>query len=99
MKKRELGLVREALEGAGMNLSYAYDDLVFLEHTGFMLQFTDWERELLVHTNVEADNQSMLGAISLLKAKGEEVGLVFTEGQKYKLNPVADSENIQLEFC
>lgn len=97
--KRELGLVREALEGAGMDLSYAYEDLVFLDHTSFLLQFTDWGRELLVHTNVEADERSILGAIALLKSKGEELGLVFSEGQKYKLSPAVGNENIQLEFC
>lgn len=98
--KRELGLVREALEGAGMDLSYAYEDLVFLSHTGFLLQFTDWQREMLIHTNVEARNTDMVGAIELLQSKGTELGLVFSMGKQYRLTPSSDGEeNIQLEFC
>ncbi len=46
MTTRELGLVREVLTAAGMDISYAYEDLIFLEHNGFLLQFTEKEHEL-----------------------------------------------------
>ncbi len=100
MGERELGLVREALSVAGMDLAYAYEDLVFLQHNGFLLQFTDWHRQLLIHINVEAKEAAMAGAISLLQNSGTELGLVFSMGQKYRLR-VSDNEdeNIQLEFC
>ncbi len=100
MITRELGLVREALNGAGMDVSYAYEDLVFVGHNGFLLQFTDWQREMLIHTNVEARDTDMAGAIHLLQNKGTELGLVFSMGKQYRLAPSLDGEeNIQLEFC
>jgi len=99
MITRELGLVREVLEGAGMELSYAYDDLVFVGHNGFLLQFTDWQRELLIHTNVEAKADEMAGAIGMLQQKASDVGLVFSLGKQYRITPSSGGESIQLEFC
>lgn len=99
MSSRELGLVREALSGAGMDLSYAFEDLVFLSHNGFLLQFTDWQREILIHTNVEGQAIDMAGRISLLQNKGTELGLVFSMGKQYRLAASAgDGEHIQIEF-
>lgn len=36
---RPLGLVKEALEQIGIEVSYAYEDLVFIQHNHFLLQF------------------------------------------------------------
>jgi hypothetical protein len=99
MSNRELGLVREALSAAGMDLTYAYEDLVFLEHTGFLLQFTENEKELLIHRNREAVADELVGAITLLQEKAKEVGLTFNQGRYYRLTHGKDRENIQLEFC
>ena len=99
MTTRELGLVREALTAAGMDISYAYEDLIFLEHNGFLLQFTDTENQLLIHSNSEADEDALTGAITLLQHKATEIGLSFTRGGRYRLRQIDNEENIQLEFC
>jgi len=99
MNNRELGLVREALSAAGMDMTYAYEDLVFLEHTGFLLQFTEKERELLIHRNHEAVEDELAGAITLLQHKAKEVGLILNQGRCYRLTQEKDKENIQLKFC
>ncbi|MCF6188817.1 MAG: hypothetical protein L3J49_15235 [Desulfobulbaceae bacterium] len=99
MTTRELGLVREVLTAAGMDISYAYEDLIFLEHNGFLLQFTEKQHELLLHKNSEADEHTLAGAIDLLQLKAAETGLTLTLGTKYRLRQVAGQEDIQLEFC
>lgn len=98
MSNRRLGVVREALTAAGMDLTYAYEDLVFLEHNGFMLQFTDKANEILIHKNVDADENDIAVAIALLQRKAEEVGLTMSLGRSYRLSQ-GDEENIQIEFC
>lgn len=99
MSNRALGLVREALTTAGMELSYAYEDLIFLEHNGFLLQFTDNEAELLIHTNSDANEDEVAGAIALLQVKATEVGLTFNRRGRYRLTQVEGEEKIQLQFC
>ncbi len=97
MTTRELGLVREALTAAGMDISYAYEDLVFLEHNGFLLQFTDTPRELIIHVHNEADTDRISGAVALLRTKGADLNLVFTRGGRYRIHE-ADGDNIKIEL-
>ncbi len=99
MTTRELGLVREALTAAGMEISYAYEDLIFLEHNGFLLQFSDNPQEICIHVNIEADEEELADAIDLLQLKATEIGLTIITGEKYRMRPMDGEENIQLEFC
>ena len=98
MSNRKLGEVREALTAAGMDLSYAYEDLVFLEHNGFILQFTEQENELLIHKNDEANEDELAPTITLLQQKATETGLTMNLGGHYRLSQ-GDDETIQIEFC
>jgi len=97
MTTRELGLVREALTAAGMDISYAYDDLVFLEHNGFLLQFTDNPHELLIHVHNRADTDTISGAVALLRTKGADLNLIFTQVGRYRIHE-ADGDNIRIEL-
>ena len=99
MTTRELGLVREALTVAGMEISYAYEDLIFLEHNGFLLQFRDKPQEISIHVNIKADEKKFAGAIALLQLKATEVGLIMTTREKYRIRQIDGEESIQLEFC
>jgi len=98
MTGRELGLVREALTAAGMDISYAYEDLVFPEHNGFLLQFSDDPHTIKLHINIEANEDELATAISLLELKGAEIGLTLKTGSKYCMRQLDDRENITLEF-
>ncbi len=97
MSTRELGQVRETLTAAGMDISYAYEDLVFLEHNGFLLQFSDHPQHVLIHVNAEADTGGLNAALTLLQEKAAASDLVFNRGGRYRLHE-ADEGNIQIEF-
>jgi hypothetical protein len=97
MPLRQLGTVREIIESAGMALSYAYEDLVFLEHNGFLLQFTDKEQEVLIHINEEAEENELAPALALLQEKAGENKMLFNKAGYYRLSQ-ADEENINIEF-
>jgi hypothetical protein len=97
MSLRKLGVVREIIETAGMNISHAYDDLVFLDHNAFLLQFTDEDDKLLLHSNHEADKAAIKAAIAKFKAVAQAHAMTFIDGCDYSLSP-ADDENLRLEF-
>ncbi len=97
MTLRPLGTVTEIVESAGMGVSYAYEDLVFLEQNAFLLQFTDKEQEVLIHINEEAEKNEITAALCLLQKKAEERTMLFCKGNYYRLSQ-ADENNIRIEF-
>lgn len=44
---KPLGEIAQALEECGHDISYAYDDLIFFEHSAFILQFDQHDPKLL----------------------------------------------------
>ncbi len=97
MNLKPLGLVTEIVESAGMGISYAYEDLAFLEHNAFLLEFTADNKELLIHTNSEAEASEIKDSIAKLINVAATYGMTFTDGGRYTLTP-ADDENIRIEF-
>ena len=97
MNLKPLGLVTEIVESAGMGISYAYEDLVFLEHNAFLLEFTVNDTELLIHINSEAEESEIKDSVARLQNIAAAHGLTFTNGGLYTLTQ-ADDENIRIEF-
>ena len=97
-----LGTVMEVVESIKntklpMKVAYAYDDLVFLEHNAFLLQFTEKPDEVLIHRNIEAEQDEIDETIgSLLNAETKE-NIRFLEAGFYSMKQ-ADEENINIEF-
>ena len=97
MSLKPLGMVKTIVEAAGMGISYAYDDLVFLEHNSFLLQFTDNDHEVMVHVNSEADEATVQGDIERLQKVARNFTLQFTRGTHYTLVPEGE-DAIRIEF-
>ena len=97
MSLKPLGMVKNIVEAAGMGISYAYDDLVFLEHNSFLLQFTDNDREVTVHVNSEADEAMVHGDIERLQEVACNHAMQFSRGTHYTL--ISEGEDaIRIEF-
>ena len=97
MNLKPLGIVKTIVEAAGMGISYAYDDLVFLEHNAFLLEFTDNDKEILIHINREAEGEEIKDCVVKLQDVAAAHGMAFTDGGLYTLTQ-ADDENIRIEF-
>ncbi len=97
MTKNPLGVVRNIVEAVGMDISCAYEDLVFLDHNGFLLQFTDTDREMIVHTNSEADEAVIIGDIGRLVEAARNHDMSIVNGNVYTLSQ-DDDKNIRIEF-
>lgn len=94
---KPLGVVKTIVESAGMDIAYAYEDLVFLEHNSFLLQFTENANEILVHINREADRAVVSSDIDRLQDIALSHQMRFLTGDLYSLDQV-DDESIRLEF-
>ena len=46
MSFRPLGIAKEIIEATGLNVTYTYDDLVFIEHNPIIIQFDDKNKGL-----------------------------------------------------
>lgn len=93
---RPLGLVREVVTEMGLEITYAYEDLVFVQHNAFLFQFTGSGPFVNVYFNVdcvEADRERLLGEISaaascrdlIVTAKGQ-YELVQNEDETMSIN-------------
>ena len=92
-----LGVVKEIVESVGMEISYAYDDLVFMSHNAFLFQFTENVGELLIHINAEAQEEELQADITRLKKVATSHSMVVRDGTTYTVSQV-DDENIRIEF-
>ena len=53
--EKPLGKITALLADLGLEVTYAYDDLVFVQHSAFLLQFTDKRNLLKLYTNSACD--------------------------------------------
>ena len=97
MNLKPLGVVKEILESIGIGISYAYEDLVFVDNNAFLLQFTDRKNMLILHVNAESDENQVEGLINVLNNAAAGRKMMIGRGKYYTISP-ADEENIRLEF-
>ena len=98
MALRPLGIVKEIVESAGMGISYAYDDLVFMEHNAFLLQFAENGKSVFIHMNEEADKKAIQGDIDRLKQVAQAHEMNFEDGTTYNMSQDSD-ETLRIEFA
>lgn len=97
MTTKPLGVLKDMVESAGMAISYAYEDLVFLDHNSFLLQFTDSDQEILVHINSAADQDTVSRDISTLQNQAINFSMRVVLGEIYTVSQ-DDDETIRIEF-
>lgn len=83
MANRPLGLVRDMLAGMGLELTYAYEDLAFVEHNAFLLQFEDTGVGL--HVNAECPDDKLEGLVADTVRAGAAVGLAVVMRGRYEI--------------
>lgn len=94
---RPLGLVKTALDRLGMEITYVHEDLIFLEHNYFLLQFGDAGEDLLVYTNKEAKEGDVITAIDLIAQEVSQLGITLSYQGMYALEG-GEEEELRLAF-
>ncbi len=92
-----LGKVKTIVEALGTDITYAYEDLIFVEHNGFLLQFTESDQEILVHSNSEADQATVADDIKRLRQIASGQGIQVLNGDIYTVDEGPD-QSIRLTF-
>lgn len=94
---RPLGLVKQLLEEIGIEVTYAYEDLVFVQHNPILLQFGKVGEMLFFYTNVETGEEEVAQLFAAIQAAAGSQGMTLMQRGRYRLSE-ADGENLALEF-
>lgn len=95
--ERPLGKVTAALADLGLEVTYAYDDLVFVQHSAFMLQFTDEPHKLKLMINTECVPAEANEVAANIILALDRVGMDVTPVGRFFLSQ-NDDETLNIEF-
>ena len=99
MSLRPLGKVRDIVQSTGLDISYAYDDLVFSDHSVFILRFDNRVHEkLYLHFNTECNREEAeIFEISIVNS-GKIGGIEIIKDKNFVLKQKEGKEEIDIEF-
>ncbi len=94
---RPLGTVMQLLEELGHKVTYAYEDLVFVDHNDFMLQFDNsgMQLHLFFNRSCPADEAEKIEQIIIPAA--DRKGLSVSRKGHYHISEQED-DNLRIEF-
>ena len=94
---KPLGKITAILADLGLEVTYAYDDLVFVQHSAFLLQFTDEPNILKLFANTECDTGEANAIAATIVLSFDKGGFVANPSGRYTLSQNGD-ETLKLEF-
>ncbi len=94
---RPLGTVMQLLEELGHEVTYAYDDLVFVNDNGFLLQFENTGSVLNLFFNQNYPKKDADDVEQIIIPAGDKKGLSIITKGRYNITEQPD-ENLHIEF-
>jgi len=94
---RPLGSVMQLLEQLGHKVSYAYDDLVFVNDNDFLLQFSNTPAALSLFFNKSCSKKSSEQVEQSIIPAADKMGLSIVTKGTYSMRGL-DNENLRIEF-
>lgn len=94
-----LGKIRDIVQSTGLDISYAYEDLVFSDHSLFILRFdTEKPEKLYLYFNQDCNPEEaeLFGKILVLAAKTE--GFAIVNSGLFSVEQFGEKEEIQIKF-
>lgn len=96
---RPLGIVKEIVEGVGTNISYNYDDLVFIEHNPYLVQFSnETDKVCYVYFNEEIDKGAAVDLTKRLQNEGFKREMDMQIKGYYKMVPNEETKELNIQF-
>jgi hypothetical protein len=94
-----LGKVMEIASHTGFEITYAFEDLVFSEHSIFIIQF-DKENDTLLHLffNIDCEISTAENIKQSLFKAAEQHEIKIEDSGKFRINAKTNSEEIDIEF-
>ena len=97
LQYRPLGAVKAMLEQIGIEITYAYEDPVFVEGNHFLLQFGQVGEVLFFYANVEAVAADVPPLFAAIQAGASGQGITLIRRGRYQLT-AGEGENLSLQF-
>lgn len=94
---RPLGTVMELIEKLGHEVTYAYEDLVFINHNDFLLQFSPEPHTLDLFFNTECAAEEVDTTVSKIIPEGSKMGLTIRRKGSYSMSEAPDN-SLQIAF-
>lgn len=99
MKFRPLGIAKEIIQAAGMQVTYTYDDLVFIEHSPILVQFDDKNKKnLKVYFNVDSEKAAAEKIEEKLNDAATEREFTITNIGEFEIVQKKGAEEIEIRL-
>lgn len=95
--KRALGIVREIAHELNHEVTYAYEDLVFMDHNAYLLQFTEQNDTLNLYFNMEFPEKEADDMAEKLYAAAAQKQMNLVRKGHYELAEKPDN-NLEIKF-
>ncbi len=97
MNEKPLGKITALLADLGLEVTYAYDDLVFVQDCAFLIQFTADPQLLKLFINTECDPEQANEVVEKITRTFAEGGFSVTPAGRYFLTP-NENETVDISF-
>lgn len=94
---RPLGIITEVIEQMDLEVTYAYEDLVFISHNAFLLRMGETGEKIHLYFNEESEVDKRDPILSQLTALGAERGLEILLSGTYAMKSGKD-EQLDIHF-
>lgn len=99
MKFRPLGIAKEIVEDTGLEVTYTYDDLMFIQHNAFLIQFDDEdEKRLKLFFNVNCEANAAREVEDRLISSAKQRKFIVQNTGNYEMVEQEGSEELQIKF-
>lgn len=99
MGLRPLGIAKEIVETLRLEITYTYDDLVFVEHNAFLLQFDDDQpNHLKLFFNVECEQAARDDIEAKLAIASREREFRLSNCGDYQMDSDEKTKELKLTF-
>ncbi len=99
MNLRPLGIAEEIVQATALNITYTYDDLVFVEHNVFIIQFDDDNpKNLKLFFNVDCEAVTAQKLETQLSDSAKQRHFTITLSGKFEMTQKEGTEEIDIKF-
>ena len=95
---RPLGHIREVINAMGLEITHAFDDLVFIEHNAFLLQMEEIGENVSLYFNTESDESARDEITEKLIEAGNIQELKISRQGTYSVIEGNSEDSFQLAF-
>jgi hypothetical protein len=94
-----LGTAKEIINTTGLDVTYAYDDLVFVEHSPFLIQFDDDNpRNLKLYFNTDCESDAAGKLEAQLTAAATAKDFTIQKSGRFTLQQKEGAEEVEVKF-